>query len=71
MGTKRAPHPKHRISKSQLRLAEHVIALLEHAKDLINDPATPDATVQKIGAILEAYRYRRPPFTPRPKSLKL
>ena len=31
--------------------------------------ATPETKVYKIGAILEAFKYRRPPFTPRPKAL--
>ena len=51
------------------RLGEKVIAVLERAKDVINDPATPDETVQKLGAILEAFKYRRPPFAQRPRSL--
>ena len=57
------------MSKADRQLAEKVITVLERARDVINDPATPETKVYKIGAILEAFKYRRPPFTRRPKSL--
>lgn len=60
---------KRTMTKTDKRLVADVLAALERARDVINDPATPMEKVYKIGAILEAYKYRRPPFAHRPKSL--
>jgi hypothetical protein len=63
-----APRPK-QMTKADRKFLEKVVAVLERARDVINDPATPETKVYKIGAILETFKYRRPPFTGRPKSL--
>jgi hypothetical protein len=68
MARSRAPRPK-QMSKADRQFLEKVVAVLERARDVINDPATPEKKVQKVGAILEAFKYRRPPFTRRPRSL--
>jgi hypothetical protein len=69
MATKRSPQPKRRMSTADRKFLEKVLASLERARDVINDPATPETKVVGIGAILEAFKYRRPPFTHRPRSL--
>jgi hypothetical protein len=67
MATKRLP--QRRMSTADRKVLEKVLATLERARDVINDPATPETKVVRIGAILEAFKYGRPPFTRRPKSL--
>jgi hypothetical protein len=67
MATKRLP--QRRMSTADRKVLEKVLATLERARDVINDPATPETKVVRIGAILKAFKYGRPPSTRRPKSL--
>ena len=61
MATKRVPQPKRRMSAGDRKFLEKAITVLERARDVISDPATPETKVARIGALLEAFKYRRPP----------
>ena len=54
MATKRLP--QRRMSTADRKVLEKVLATLERARDVINDPATPETKVVRIGAILEAFK---------------
>jgi hypothetical protein len=62
MATKRLP--QRRMSTADRKVLEKVLATLERARDVINDPATPETKVVRIGAILEAFKYGRPLHAP-------
>jgi len=48
MATKRLP--QRRMSTADRKVLEKVLATLERARDVINDPATPETKVVRIGA---------------------